>query len=281
MPAATPPPDLPEPSELHARLSAGRELDWGDPLPTSAEISAAYGPDAAAQSLELLARAAEVEPAISGEMIEAIEAEGFTAYRLKNRMKSPQSLARKIRVTTAFQFDRAGQPLDVMRYTILVDQPHQVVGAAERTVERLSRLGWSMHSAHHSYVDDSRYKGLHLYLHSHGQAVEVHVHSRESIEVKERTTRLYEIERDRDQPRAARDAARAECVGLSATMVQPAGIDDLKVLGGVPVDRRRYGGGKSRPTDSAKGGRRSDDGGRQSGRSRPARERGNDEGMTR
>jgi hypothetical protein len=139
-----------------------------------------------------------------------------------------------------------------------------------------------MHAAHHSYVEGSRYKGLHLFLRNRGQMVEVQVHSRESIEVKERTTREYEIERDRDQPRSARDAARDKCIRWSAGMTQPAGIDDLEVLGGVTVDQRRYGG--KRPTgrsDSTKRPRRFDDGSRQIRRSGPTGERGNDEGLRR
>lgn len=32
--------DLPEPADLHARLSDRHPLDWGDPIPTRAEISA-------------------------------------------------------------------------------------------------------------------------------------------------------------------------------------------------------------------------------------------------
>jgi hypothetical protein len=98
-----------------------------------------------------------------------------------------------------------------------------------------------MEAAHHSYVDGSRYKGLHAFLLAHGERVELQVHSDESIDVKERTTPLYEIERDRDQPPAAREAARRECIALSDQMKQPAGIDNLKELGGVPVKAISYG----------------------------------------
>ena len=40
-----PPPDLddlPEPHDLRARLTTNRPLDWGDPLPTKAQIAASY-----------------------------------------------------------------------------------------------------------------------------------------------------------------------------------------------------------------------------------------------
>ncbi|GAA1547198.1 hypothetical protein [Kribbella lupini] len=272
---------LPEPVDLHRLLSSERELDWGD-LPSTDQLISQYGRQATERSLELLGHAARVEPAITADVVSTIEVEGFSAYHLENRLKSPQSLARKLRTVTAYQLDTAPPPPDVLRYTVLVDRPDQVVAAAERTADGLLGRGWSMSSAHHSYVEGSRYKGLHLALRHRGQTIEVQVHSRESVEVKERTTHEYGIERDRDQPRKARDAAREKCVRWSAEMTQPLGIDELQVLGGVKVDRRCYGG--KRPTgraDSAKRPRRFDDGARQTRHSGPAAERGNDEGMRR
>jgi hypothetical protein len=241
MPAATPPPELPEPTELHARLSAGRELDWGDPLPTWAQIGTAYGPDATAQSATFLARAAKVEPAVTADVLDAIGSEGFS-YRLENRLKSPQSLARKISTQTDYRRDtRRQQPEDVLRYTVGTDHPHQLVETAIRTVDRLLAKGWTTQAARQSYVDQSRYKGLHVVLRTTGQIVELQVHSRESLKVKEATTQLYAVQRDRTQSPAARARAGRDAVAISAAMTQPDGLADLKTLGGVPVVPRRYG----------------------------------------
>lgn len=231
--------NLPEPADLHARLSERRPLDWGDPVPSKAEIAAKYGDRSAAQSLQLLSKAAAVEPAITDAVVAAIGAEA-TPYHLENRLKSPQSLARKL-ITYQEFYRRTDQvPEDVLRYTATVKHPDELTAAAVRTVDRLNH-DWQMEAAHHSYVDGSRYKGLHAFLRAHGERVELQVHSDESIDVKERTTPLYEIERDRNQPSAVRDAARRECIALSDRMTQPAGIDDLKELGGVPVKAISYG----------------------------------------
>jgi hypothetical protein len=105
----------------------------------------------------------------------------------------------------------------------------------------MTARGWSMASAHHSYHPGSRYKGLHFFLRGHGQVVELQVHSRQSIAVKEATTAWYEIFRDRDRPKAQKDAALDECIKHSEPMTQPAGIDALTHLGGVPVEVRSYG----------------------------------------
>ncbi|WP_143465672.1 hypothetical protein [Kribbella sp. ALI-6-A] len=108
-------------------------------------------------------------------------------------------------------------------------------------VDKMTARGWSMESAHHSYHPGSRYKGLHFFLRGHGQVIEIQVHSRQSIAVKETTTEPYEIFRDETRSRSEQNAAMDECIRHSEPMIQPAGIDTLKDLGGVPVELRRYG----------------------------------------
>ena len=233
--------DLPEPADLHARLSARRPLDWGDPIPSKAELAAEYGVRKATESLHLLTKAAAVEERITDAVITSIGDEA-APYHLANRVKSPHSLARKLATLEDYYRRTQQGPEDVLRYTAAVKHPDELTEAAVRTIDRLNDRGdWQMESAHHSYVDGSRYKGLHTFLHSHGERIELQVHSGESIDVKERTTPLYEIERDRRQDPAARDAARRECIALSDQMTQPAGIDELRELGGAPVRPISYG----------------------------------------
>ncbi|MGZ0151712.1 hypothetical protein ACXJJ3_31965 [Kribbella sp. WER1] len=235
---------VPEPADLHAWLAGRRPLDWGDPIPSKAEIAEKYGAGTTTRSLEMLTKAAAVEPGVTDAVVSAIGDEA-APYHLENRLKSPQSLARKLVKFEDF-YRRTNQiPEDVLRYTAAVRHPDELTKAAVRTIDRLNDRDWQIESAHHSYVDGSRYKGLHTFLRTQGEKIELQVHSAESIDVKERTTPLYEIERDRDQPTAARDAARRECIELSDQLTQPAGIDDLKELGGVPVDAISYG--KKRP----------------------------------
>lgn len=230
----------PEPLDLHGLLSEERPLDWGDPIPTKAEIAARYGEGPTARSLQMLTKAAAAESGITDAVISAIGEEAAT-YHLENRLKSPQSLARKLATFTNFYRRNDQIPEDILRYTAAVKHPDELTKAAVRTIDRLNEAEWQMEAAHHSYLDGSRYKGLHMFLRAQGEKVELQVHSGESIAVKEQTTPLYEVERDREQPSAARDAARRECIALSDQMTQPAGIDDLKELGGVPVEAISYG----------------------------------------
>lgn len=242
---------LPEPADLHAWLTSQHPLDWGNPIPTKAELAATYGTEATSQSLTLLTRAAAVERHITDD-VEGSISSGTAAYQLESRLKSPQSLARKIRKLAGTGFDT--QPLeDVVRYTIVTPQPDDLIPAAADACDSLAARGWEMNGAVNSYADGSRYKGLHLFLQSRGQRVELQIHSRESIDVKTRTTPLYLVERDPDQPREMRTEARNESIALSAQMRQPAGIDNLTTLGGVPVEVRVYGRRGRQPAARAEG----------------------------
>lgn len=242
--------DLPEPRDLHARLTGTRPLDWGDPIPTKAAIAGLYGASATVQSLTLLARAAKVEGQLTDDLVASI-ADGTNAYELENRLKSPQSLARKIRTMAGTQFDQ--QPIeDVVRYTIVAPEPDDLVPTSLEAYDSLNRHGWTINGAVHSYAEGSRYKGLHLFLQKFGERVEVQIHSRESIEVKNKTRPLYVVERDPTQPRNKRAEARNAAIALSAQMRRPRGIDELTSVGGVAVEVRVYGGSSRPPAGRGK-----------------------------
>ena len=230
---------LPGPGELHARFARQYPLDWGDPLPTVGQIAAEFGAPAASRSLELLRRAAEHHGEATGQVLAAIPP-GGTTYQLDRRVKSPSSLARKL-----WKYGRKNRPAltdDVLRFTVLASGPEALVGLAVATTDRLAARGWRVESAVHTYVDGSRYKGLHAIMRSTGDhQVEIQFHSPESARVKAATTELYLIERDPRRSKQARQSARRDCIALSATVTQPPGIDQLTELGGVPVRVRNYG----------------------------------------
>lgn len=231
--------NLPEPRELHARLSGRRRLDWEDPLPTKRELVQEFGEVAAVASLAMLAEVVDAEQMVTEDFVAALPSRG-AAYQLESRVKSPRSLARKVSVSNAHR-SKPTAPQDVLRYTVVAPEPDGLVETAAATVGALTSAGWSVESAHHSYVEGSRYKGLHASLRAHGVVVELQCHSRESVEIKNRTTPLYQIERDPGEDNDVRAAARDRCIALSDGMRQPAGIGTLSELGGVPVAVRSYG----------------------------------------
>lgn len=241
---------VPEPRDLLRAFAAHGQVDWGDRLPTAAEIAQLYGNQATARSLQLLERAVNTEPRVTAEFLAAMPLSG-SPYQLAKRIKSPESLARKF-------FDRQDQrrwwrePEDLLRYTVLTEVPDKLVAAARHACDELTHTGWQVTYAMQSYTEGSRYKGIHTYLKtSTADRVEVQFHSAQSARVKELTTPYYEVERSAHATVAERKEARRECIRLSATLAAPAGIDQLPELGSRPVEVKNYSDSRQGASSSA------------------------------
>ena len=235
-PAARQPPS---PGELQARFSRFGAVDWGEDPPTTAEIVSRHGAMAADRSLRLIERAVDVEPRVTADFLAAMPP-SCLPYQLSARIKSPESLARKLHDSR--RMGRELPPEDLFRFTVLTPTPDRLVAAARSTCEELRRAGWRADYAMHSYTDGSRYKGIHAYFETpSGHRVELQFHSVASVKVKEETTRWYEIERSARSSPEERTAARVSCVRLSATLVEPPQLDTLTELGGCPVRVNTYG----------------------------------------
>ena len=235
---------LPEPTDLHALFAQRHPVQWGDRLPTTAQLAADYGRDAVRLSLITLQGRLRTEQQTTADFLAAVP-DDATAYNLDSRVKSPMSLARQFQ--DRLERDKEGEPADVLRYTVLCQSPNELAAAARFTTEQLQRRGWAVESAMHSYTSGSRYKGLHANLRTPvGDAVEVQFHSVASSKVKEASTRPYEIERDPASTDSERAAARRVCVELSDTLPVPLGLDSLRTLGGVTVEVNNYSDSRSR-----------------------------------
>ena len=231
-------PGPPEAAALHAAFAAHGPLDWREGAWSADGIARLYGADAARRSLEILQRAVGVEPRLTAEFVAALP-DTATPYQLDRRVKSPESLARKIQ--SAAEKRKRMPPTDVLRYTALTASPHDLVAATRHVIDGLTDNGWKVTFAMHSYVDGSRYKGIHAYLTVPDfDRVEVQFHSAASVKVKELTTQWYEIERNKQTSDHDRAVARRHCIDLSETLPAPAGIDGLATLGGRPVVVNNY-----------------------------------------
>lgn len=143
---------------LRRAFEACRPLDWGDKPLAPDEIARRYGPKATVKSLELLRRTAEIEPRVTAQFLASIPA-GSSPYQLSRRVKSPESLARKLR--TWSDANNRNPVEDLLRYTVLTESADELVASTRSTAEALTDQGWRVLYAMHSYTDGSRYKGIH------------------------------------------------------------------------------------------------------------------------
>ncbi|MGW6280723.1 hypothetical protein [Kribbella sp. NPDC055071] len=231
-------PPAPDPTTLHQAFTTTHPLDWGPNALSAADIANLHGTKATRKSLQLLERAAAIEPQITSQFLAAVPPTA-SPYHLDRRVKSPESLARKLRNEQGT--DVRGSVDDLLRFTVLTATPDELVTAALQTVDKLTGSGWRVTFAVHSYSDGSRYKGIHAYLKTpDSPRIEVQVHSVASIQVKELTTPWYEVERSRHATDDERGEARRKCVEASAQLEPPPGIDHLASLGGRPVAVHNY-----------------------------------------
>ncbi|MFD3403850.1 hypothetical protein ACFWUU_24405 [Kribbella sp. NPDC058693] len=242
------PPDL---AAVRRAFDASRPLDWGDDSLAPADIARRYGMKATRKSLELLRRTAEIEPRVTDQFLASIPADS-SPYQLSRRVKSPESLARKIR--TWSDANNRNPVEDLLRYTVLTESPDQLVASTRSTTEALTDHGWRVLYAMHSYTDGSRYKGVHAHFSTPDiDRLEIQWHSVSSAEVKELTTRWYEAERSLATSDAERTAAREKCVAASAQLSTPAGIDGLTELGGRRVKVKNYSDSRQMVTERQPG----------------------------
>ncbi|MFG1909382.1 hypothetical protein [Kribbella sp. NPDC048928] len=242
-------PPTPNPQTLHQALTTTHPLNWGA-LPTTTELTHRHGAKATRASLKLLEQAAAAEPTVTSQFLESLPS-GTIPYQLDHRVKSPDSLARKVA-----DWEATKNPLpidDVLRYTVLTESPDDLVAAARRTADSLSGHGWQVYYAMHSYTEGSRYKGIHANLVVPGSpGVEVQIHSVASANVKELTTSWYAIERSATASADERTEARQQCIEASATLDVPRGIAGLTHLGGRRVAVNNYSDSRRAAEEHAK-----------------------------
>jgi hypothetical protein len=87
-----------------------------------AGLVAAYGPETVMAAVRVAGQARQVEPAITRAFVDNLP-EGSRAARLEHRLKSVESLARKVQKIAAERFVPPGEAVakvhDVVRYTVV------------------------------------------------------------------------------------------------------------------------------------------------------------------
>lgn len=220
------------------------EVEW-ETIPSAQDLYDTLDPDVAAATIEALQRISIHEPAITAEVFGAVP-QDCRMDGLAFRLKSPASLARKIATKTEQRPDLTAHEVsakltDFVRYTVVAKEPERLVSCTTETMDELRARGWVEVEAEQSYVDDNPYKGLHV-IACHtpsGQDVEIQFHTEQEIAIKNAQHVQYEVERDRNVPRAERAQAREEMVAAWREVERPPGVVDL-TIGNVVVVEKRY-----------------------------------------
>lgn len=155
-------------------------------------------------------QAVQHEPDITSDVHEVAEAEGGDLYGLDFRVKSPDSLTRKIKlkVDQSVPAEEAARSIaDAVRYT-MVFPTEDYADAVQDAAYRLEEKGYAILSQDNAWPSGDDYSGLSFEMMTPwGVPMELQFHTPESYENKEHIHPLYEQKRDPANPLPDRQRA--------------------------------------------------------------------------
>ena len=176
--------------------------------------------------------AKNVEPPVTEFMTSMADKLDVRLTGLKNKLKKPKSLAEKIELLAASDFNgdidlAAASIKDALRYTMVVDSPKYANSVTE-SLKLLDEMNYSA-KVKNFWVFGTDYKGINIQLVSPtGQRIELQFHTPESLKVKGIIHDLYESWRVLNPNSSEALLLQSEMIKQSATLVMPVGTELLK-----------------------------------------------------
>jgi hypothetical protein len=222
--------DLAKYSESQPREANGQFGSGGGDF-TVSKLEAAY------HAKSVYEKASHAEPAATRAMHELADKHGTKLEGLDNRLKSVESLTRKIADDGKKEYAKTGgvaraarEISDAVRYTMVADIKDYAAQARAVTEDLRSR-GFEVRVKNY-WQEGSNYKGINVALIDHsGQKIELQFHTAESLSMKESTNHpIYEEYRKLDDTSTPHgQELNAQMVANSATLSTPAGLEGFGI----------------------------------------------------
>jgi len=172
------------------------------------------------------------EPEITKAVVDAVQANGGEMAGLEFRLKSEESLARKIKgyVEEKGVSPEEAQDLvkDAVRYTALLNAENYVEGA-KAVHQALAEKGWKPydHATKNYWRAGDSYDGYNcVFVNDQGVKMELQFHTPESIKVKAESHKIYEVARQLP-PGPEYSSMVKQMVGLWGSVARPRGWESL------------------------------------------------------
>ncbi len=177
---------------------------------------------------ELIEAAAQVEPEITA-VLQSLESENARLVGLEHRLKSEESLTRKI-LTDAHDMEVSPEEAaavigDVLRYTLCIDDD-QYVSVVDKTMKTFAEKNISVYKFKNRWGGEG-YKGINTNLKTEdGLIFELQLHTPASFDAKELEHANYEVARSETATEEQRLAAEAYAKEIYAKVPVPAGAPE-------------------------------------------------------
>lgn len=191
-------------------------------------------PEASAEAVALRERSVALEPATTAMVTRMAAEHGGEMSGLENRLKTSDSLARKIDADAVKEHggDRASAAASVsdsLRYTTVFDNDNYTAGT-RATLDALEADGYSIR-AKNFWQEGDPYQGMNVKATKDGVTVELQFHTRDSVRIKGTTLHpLYEEYR-KSTDDTKRRSLWDKMVDTAGTIPRPAGYTALLGIG--------------------------------------------------
>ena len=214
----------------------GYELS--DPKNVAVGSGGSRSPEAAREAVALRERAAAIEPGVTRMVIDQVSEHGGTMEGLGNRLKSDDSLARKIDADAVKEHggDRAAAAAavsDAIRFTAVFPSESYTDGVSA-TLQSLEDDGYAIR-AKNFWQQGDPYQGMNVKATKDGVTVELQFHTQSSLSTKsERLHPVYEEYRSSTDNRQ-RWKLWDRMVRIAGTIETPSNYDRLLGMGSLTM----------------------------------------------
>ena len=219
----------------HGNWARGTDMEIAADKP----VSGTRSPEAARLATDLRRRSEAIEPVISGLMKDLAAESGGEFVQYDQRLKSTDSLARKIDADAEKDYDgdremAARNISDAIRYTLEVPEQSYTENF-DRTVGTLQKAGWEIR-AKNFWQSGDPYDGVNIKATKDGVSVELQLHTTKSLAAKSSNHDVYETYRtSRDD--AERLSLWNKMVDTAKGITRPANYAQLLTMGSLVIQQ--------------------------------------------
>ena len=225
------------PTQLVAPSTGPGQRFWPEGVPAIKDVgvfNAAEGErlaDAWKVSGPLLDRYAALEPSVTPDLVSAAAGNGGYMMGLTNKLKTRDSLARKLyqkaprKGLTPSQY--AAKLGDTLRYT-MVTPPDKLATGTQGVLDRYRKRGYTVEVENTWGIPNATYRGINTNVTKDGMTFEIQFHTPESFDVKTSQHGLYDIARSNKYTPEQRAAANAQMEKNMAALAFPPGIKNVR-----------------------------------------------------
>lgn len=185
---------------------------------------------------KLFKKAQKAEPAITKDVVSAVQESGASMYGLENRIKQPTSIAAKIGQDAredGISISEAARAIkDVIRYTSISDDS-RFVKSYQDVKAYLESIGYSEASCKNYFTlyrdGQSRHKAVQcIYLDPVGNRFELQFHTPASQAAKELKTPIYEARRKSGLSKERQNELEQQMTELAEKVSNPKGVFSIQ-----------------------------------------------------